>query len=97
MIVAETILQQIGGNRFIAMTGANRFVGTENSLKFYFKMNQKMNLCVIELNSWDLYDMTFYQYSKKNLTAKEVKKETDVYNDQLQKIFTSITGLDTHL
>jgi len=97
MTKAEIILQQMGGRKFIAMTGANNFVSTENSLKFYFKMNNTMNLCKIELNLWDLYDMTFYKYSRKNLEAKEVKKETDVYNDQLQNVFTSITGLNTHL
>lgn len=30
--VARTILAQLGGNRFIAMTGAKRFVFSENSL-----------------------------------------------------------------
>ena len=33
MRVAETILSQLGGNRFRVMTGAKNFAATDNSLR----------------------------------------------------------------
>jgi hypothetical protein len=34
MSVSHEILRQLGGNKFIAMTGAKNFVGSENSITF---------------------------------------------------------------
>jgi hypothetical protein len=34
MTVARTILDQLGGARFVAMTGAREFVGSADSLTF---------------------------------------------------------------
>ena len=33
MKVAEKILEQLGGNQFVAMTGANHFVADGNTLR----------------------------------------------------------------
>lgn len=95
--VAQTILQQLGGNKFIAMTGSSKFVAGEN----HINMKLTRNLCKaqylrIELNSMDLYDMTFYKVDK-DLNRKVVASANGVYSDMLQSIFTAKTGLYTSL
>jgi hypothetical protein len=97
MQVAQTILQQLGGNKFIAMTGSSKFVAGDN----YINMKLTRNMCKaqylkIELNSMDLYDMTFYKVDK-DLNRKVVAESKGVYCDMLQNIFTAKTGLYTTL
>ena len=41
MTVARTILDQLGGARFVAMTGAREFVGSADSLTFKIGVNPK--------------------------------------------------------
>ncbi len=41
LTVAKTILEQLGGELFVAMTGAKNFVGTEDSLTFEVGSNLK--------------------------------------------------------
>ena len=44
----DTILEQLGGNRFISMTGAKTFVWDDNKLQFSIPRNQsKANKVVI--------------------------------------------------
>lgn len=38
-MTAQTILNQLGGNRFVAMTGAKNFVALENGIKFNIGKN----------------------------------------------------------
>ena len=80
--VAFTILQQLGGNRFMAMTGVKK-LGWNDSGVLTFKFPRKKGLmyCRITLTSLDLYHMEF-------LDSKcVVKADHDmVYNDQLQSI-----------
>jgi len=97
LTIAKTILSQLGGNRFIAMTGAKNFVGSEKGLFFKIGRNStRINLIKIEYNyGKDLYEMTFIYCAKGIL--KEIKKFEDVYAEDLQIIFTEVTGLYTHL
>ena len=88
---AET-LKQLGGNKFIMMTGAKNFGFGSNGLSFKIGKNAKaVNYVVIDLNGKDLYDMKFQK------GTRVLKKVNDVYNDQLQKIFTKYTGMYTSL
>ena len=90
---AVTLLEQLGGKRFIAMTGARNFFKGENSILFKLpKAQHGIRLVKIELTPADLYDMTFF-----TLSGKVVKKVDGIYDDQLQEIFTENTGLYTHL
>jgi hypothetical protein len=94
--VADTILEQLGGNRFISMTGAKTFVGDDNKLQFSIPRNQsKANKVVITYDpGQDLYSMAFWKIGKK--TAK--LSETDrLYADQLRTVFTRTTGMETSL
>jgi hypothetical protein len=90
---AETVLQQLGGRKFIAMTGAKHFTKGKNFIGFKIpRGNNKIRYIKIELNSMDTYDMKFM-----TLSGKIIKKEDGIYSDQLQEIFTENTGLYTHL
>lgn len=90
--VARTILAQLGGGRFTAMTGAREFVGGEFTLRF--KVPRK-GYCLVTLTPADVYTVTFFKVVKGAVrTTKEVR---DVYAEDLQEIFTEATGLYTRL
>ena len=108
MRVAETILQQLGGNRFVSMTGAKNFVADGNTLRMSLPRNvSKANRLYITLDASDTYTMRFFHYSPARLNrktyawsddkVKEIKTLHDVYCDQLQEVFTAVTGMHTHL
>ena len=94
--VAKTILQQLGGNRFIAMTGAKNFGSSRNSLQFKIGRNSKsISHVIVTLKSSDLYDVEFIRI--RGTSRKVVKKLRGIYADQLQQMFTKYTGLRTRL
>ena len=94
--IARTILQQLGGNRFVAMTGAKNFGSTENSLSFKIGSNAKrINHVKITLNALDLYDVTYYRVRKYDF--KVATESSNVYCDMLQSDFTTNTGMHTSL
>jgi GTP:adenosylcobinamide-phosphate guanylyltransferase len=99
--VATTILQQLGGNRFIAMTGANNLVAEDNALIFRLPENLTKNRIAavgIYLEPSDTYRMKFIRQKGAPTFAIDVVAELgDIYCEDLQRIFTQITGLDTHL
>ena len=104
MTTATTIYQQLGGNKFKAMTGAKNFSTSGPDLKFRLPgkpgfVRQGINLVQIRHNSLDLYDMTFSRITirKGNLKIKDIAEIPGIYADQLQKIFTETTGLNTRL
>ena len=97
MRVAETILSQLGGNRFRVMTGAKNFAATDNSLRMRIGRNKtNANYMEVSLNMLDLYDITFAKVTKMG-EMKSVKTYENVYNDMLVKIFESHTGMYTTL
>ena len=56
MKVAEKILEQLGGQKFIAMTGANHFVADGNTLRMALPKNaSKANRLYITLDATDTY------------------------------------------
>ena len=60
MSVARTILEQLGGNRFCAMTGAKNLVDCGDALAMKIGRNKtSSNYLKITLNSMDTYDMKF--------------------------------------
>ena len=93
---AETILKQLGGNQFIAMTGARNFMKDtqNNSLSFKIpKAKEGINYVKITLTPMDTYDMEFGTIRGIDYS---IKQEVDmVYADRLQDIFTMKTGLYT--
>ena len=107
MNIAQTILSQLGGNKFVAMTGAKNFFTNGNDLCFTIGKNMsKTNRVQITLNGDDTYTMTFKKFTpermKKDFTFTEAKVEVvkeyeHIYCDQLQELFTEVTGMYTHL
>lgn len=108
MKVADIILEQLGGNKFLAMTGANHLLSDGNTLKINLPKNaSKANRLWITLNADDTYTMNFFKFTAGRLNKKtfawtedkkvDVREIKGVYCDMLQDIFTSITGMYTHL
>jgi hypothetical protein len=95
--IAGTILQQLGGRKFIMMTGAKNFFCDGPSCGMKIMRNQsKANYLKITLNSLDLYDMEFFAIDRQ-FNHIHVQEFNGVYDDMLQSIFTKVTGLYTHL
>ncbi len=96
--IATEILRQLGGNKFVVMTGAKNFCyGQENGNTFLaFRLpNRKVNTVKITLTATDDYNMEFTLW--RGLNCKVVKEYHGVYCDQLQELFTEATGPYTHL
>lgn len=94
----NTILQQLGAERFLAMTGARHLVGSDTELRMTLPRGCRdgINKIVIKLDAaTDTYTMTAYRLRGVNIT--EIAVRPMIYADQLQMIFTTLTGLDTHL
>lgn len=63
--IATTILNQLGGNHFVVMTGAKRMVAFENGLRFNIGTNgSKANLVKVILNGDDTYTMQFWKQGR---------------------------------
>lgn len=96
---ANVILSQLGGSKFIAMTGAKYFSFDESypfgNIQFKFFGSKAATHCQIRANGKDLYDMKFMKV--RGATCKVVAEKNDIYDTALQMIFTEVTGLDTSL
>lgn len=108
MRVADIILDQLGGNKFVVMTGSKNFVSDGNTLRMTLAKNaSKANRLWITLEADDTYTMRFFRYTAPKMNTKtytftdekitEVKTTKGVYCDMLQDIFTRTTGLYTRL
>lgn len=108
---ANIIFQQLGGNKFVVMTGAKHFVARENRLRFSIGKNaSRTNRVVIILDPDDTYTIKFIKYTpysfkiRKDGSFKEtpeseqiIEEYSGVYADILQNVFTQVTGLYTKL
>ena len=96
--IAKTIFEQLGANRFVAMTGAKNFCQGFNSLQFDIGRGakNKANKVRITLQTSDTYMIEFF-YVRGVVCKTCGEAERNVYADQLQAVFTAATGLDTHL
>ena len=92
--VAVTILQQLGGRRFIAMTGARSFTCDNNSMGFRLPgtmTKNRINFVKITLNAMDTYDVQFKSIWGDKI--KTVSTVDDVYFDELPGVIAHHTGL----
>jgi hypothetical protein len=95
--IADTILKQLGGGRFIAMTGAKNlaFSSSPPGLRMSIGRGAKDAIKYLRVDydrGSDTYTMIFA-----NKSGGTVKSVSHVYADSLQRVFTSTTGFDTHL
>lgn len=97
MEAAQVILNQIGGNRFCAMTGANSLVGGKNMLQFKIGRGavNKANTVRVELDDSDTYTVKFY--SVRGMNVRQISEHSMVYADRLRSVFTEQTGMQTSL
>lgn len=94
----KVIYDQLGGNRFKAMTGAKNFCYSEKEkfLSFSIGRNSKgINRVKITLTAQDDYTMQFASVRGTNYNIK--KTVEGVYCDMLQDVFTMETGMYTKL
>lgn len=84
----KTIVEQIGGNKFLAMTGSKFQYYGHNKLGYVYLMikltkNQsKAQYLKIQLNGLDLYDLTFSRI-KKTLTPLAKELGIKVYDEEV--------------
>jgi hypothetical protein len=100
MNTAQTIISQLGSNKFLAMTGARNLLShTDKCGGLSFKLPKfsgvKVNYIKILLNGNDLYDIEFGRIYGN--TYKVIAEHSDIYSDQLRSLFESETGLRTSL
>lgn len=100
LTVANTILEQLGGGKFRAMTGAHTFTGYDKALSFRLPggggfCKAGINFVKVQLNAEDTYDVTFVRLRGVKYTI--VAERKSIYADQLREVFTRETGLDTSL
>lgn len=102
-MIAKTIFQQIGGQRFATMTGSRDFVDLGNGLLMSLTKNMTSanRLEILYDEDLDLYNMRFYRktFNKKTFESKtkDIAKFEGVYFDMLEYLFTEVTGLNTRL
>lgn len=94
MTTANQILNQLGGNKFIAMTSAACFADGD-TLVAKFKGSKIANIMYVTLNSKDLYDVKICKF--RGLDVKVIKEVKDAYAEMLTSIFENTTGLLTSL
>jgi hypothetical protein len=87
LTVPKTILEQLGGDDFIALTGATAFISTEDSLTFRAGRNpNSVSHVRITLTATDLYAVTFFH------TGRAPRIVDEVCCDILQDVFFKHTG-----
>lgn len=106
--IASTIINQLGGSRFVVMTGSRDFIAIENGVRMTLARNySKANRLEIVLNGDDTYSMRFYNYQSPKFNSRtyqfcdsketEIKEYEHIYFDQLQELFTNVTHMYTNL
>jgi len=102
--IARTILDQLGGDGFTAMTGAKNFLAISSGLQFKLPQNfAKNNITVVRITLLpsDTYHLEFGTIRKKKDPHYGVKMPVyqaiatheSVYADQLRTLFEEETGL----
>lgn len=94
--IAQTILEQLGGNRFIAMTGAQHFGYTDNALSFKIGRNAgKVTHVRVTLDPSDTYTVDFL--AVRGAKVKTLQEYSVVYADNLRDVFARVTGMAVSL
>lgn len=93
MQVANTILAQLGGAGLLAMMcGCKNFVGGSNSLTFKVGTNEKkVTAMVITLDPTDTYTVAVFK--GRGIGMAKSEELSDVYAEDLKRIFESSTGM----
>jgi hypothetical protein len=99
--VAQTILQQLGGHRFVAMTGAKNLCTDGPALNFALPRGAKDGINAVKVlycQGSDTYTVRFARLGRApSYTFTVIRELEGVYADQLRSIFEQATGLYTSL
>ena len=98
--VANNILAQLGGHRFVVMTGATQVYGSADALQFALPARSAKGIAKVRivLDPSDTYTVTFYKKTRDRFAPFAAVAELGmVYADQLREIFEAHTGLYTSL
>lgn len=98
--ISRTIIEQLGGQKFMVMTGVKEFHASEDGVSFHLPggggfAKHGINRVTITLDPSDTYTMIFYRMRRPKLTV--IAEHHHVYFDSLREIFTRETGLETSL
>jgi hypothetical protein len=96
--IANEILNQLGGSRFVAMTGAKMFAHDAGSLRFRLPSRfatAGINFVKITLTAADDYTVEFGKVW--GINYRMIATQTGIYADTLRAAFTQATGLDCTL
>jgi hypothetical protein len=103
--IVSTILTQLGGNKFVAVTGAklSYSINSQNqpvlicALPSNLHVNSKINLVHIAYNvGLDSYDVSFIN-TREEPTKQIIKNVRDVYSENLINLLEEHTGLYYYL
>jgi hypothetical protein len=91
-VVAETIMQQIGGKAFAMMGTKKDIWHDKNSLIFKVRGSRVCQKVKVELKGDDTYTVSFYHIDVRTykVTSKEV---AGIYYDNLNHIIEAETGI----
>ena len=94
-MVAEIILEQLGGRMFIRMVGAKNLLAAENTLQFRIGAGalNGINAVRVTLTPMDEYDVEFFRI--RGTDSTKVAELNSIYADDLQSAFTANTGFKT--
>ena len=96
MTVANTILQQLGGRAFVAMTGARNLIDCGNTLRFNLPRNFAkggIDSVRVTLDADDTYTVSFWSSRQRaHLSPTEF---SGIYAEDLAPLFSDQTGLCT--
>lgn len=100
MQIAKTILGQLGGRQFMVMTGARNCFATQDGLQFSLpsngrhpESNKTINRVRVDLTEMDDYTVSVHYVRR--LSVTDIDQREGVYCDNLQEVFTDLTGLLT--
>jgi hypothetical protein len=97
---AGTLLAQLGGNKFLAMTGAKNLLKGYDFLQMDLPaslVKDRANRLTVRLNGLDLYDLELTRVTKRGMEIRTVAEVCNVPAEAIRRVFTGLTGLDTHL
>ena len=96
--IAAEILGQLGGRRFLGMTGSKNLTSGERSLSMKLIPNKShAKYLKVRLNGLDLYDMIFFSVGRHDLEPIVKHEANNLYADMIVMEFEKITGLYTQL
>ena len=97
MAIVEKIVKQLGGRRFIIMTGAYDFLTLDSGVRFRLPSKDEFTKQGIDQGTVILTIDDTYTVRFERAEGTLVSEHEGIFNDQLQELFTSETGLNTYL